>query len=194
MRLHLVRHGPPRIDPAAPPHEWPLADGAHAAVLALAESGVLPARARWLSSDEPKSVQTATLLSPCEVEQLPALREQRRPAGWLDDYAVRVHRSMVREDEPSADGWETATETRGRVVDAVREILRGGDDEAVLVGHGTAWTLLVSALTGAPVDLAAWERMGLPDHCAIDDGTLVSAWGRWLDQPRGTMGGHVEPS
>lgn len=193
MRLHLVRHGPPRIDPAAPPHAWSLDETAPAAVRALADSGVLPAEARWLSSDEPKAVATAALLNPGAVEQLPELREQRRPAGWVDDYAVRVHRSMVRADEPSAEGWETSTQTRERVSGAVLEVLAGTDAEAVLVGHGMAWTLLVSELTGAPVDLVAWERMGLPDHAAIEDGTLVSAWGRWQDDLRGTLGGHVEP-
>lgn len=193
MRLHLVRHGPPRIDPAVPPHAWSLDETAHAAVLALADSGVLPAHARWLSSDEPKAVETAALLSPGAVEQLPALREQRRPAGWVDDYAVRVHRSMVRADEPAAEGWETSTQTRQRVTGAVREVLQGEEAEAVLVGHGTAWTLLVSELTGAPVDLVAWERMGLPDHATIDQGTLVSDWGRWQGEQRGTMRTHVEP-
>lgn len=179
MRLHLVRHGPPRIDPDAPPHEWSLDDGAREAVLALAESGVLPRDARWLCSDEPKAVETAVLLGAHEVEQVHDLREQRRPAGWVDDYAVRVHRALVRADEPSAEGWETSTQTRERVAGAVREVLAGDDEEAVLVGHGTAWTLLVSELTGTPVDLVAWERMSLPDHCTIDDGTVVSDWGRW---------------
>ena len=183
MRLHLVRHGPPLIDPQSPPHEWPLDDGARDAVLALASAGVLPDDARWLSSDEPKAMQTAEmlaeeLLTSGAVERVPALREQRRPAGWIDDYAVRVHRSLVREDEASSDGWETSAETRERVSGAVREVL-DGEGEAVLVGHGTAWTLLVSELTGAPVDLVAWERMGLPDHCLVDDGTVVSDWGAW---------------
>lgn len=168
------------MDADAPPHTWPLDDGGRDAVLALAASGVLPEGARWFSSDEPKALQTAELLSPVAVEQVPELREQRRPAGWVDDYAVRVHRSLVREDEPSAEGWETSAQTRGRVTDAVREVLAEGD-EVVLVGHGTAWTLLVSELTGAPVDLVAWERMGLPDHCTIDDRTLVRDWGAWQE-------------
>lgn len=183
MRLHLVRHGPPRIDPQTPPHQWQLDGEAHDAVLALASSGVLPDDVPWFSSDEPKAVQTAELLadelsSEQDVEQVPGFREQRRPAGWIDDYAVRVHRSLVREAEPSSDGWETSAETRERVTGAVREAL-GADDEAVLVGHGTAWTLLVSELTGAPVDLVAWERMSLPDHCVVEDGAVVSDWGAW---------------
>ncbi|HZI98053.1 MAG TPA: histidine phosphatase family protein [Actinomycetales bacterium] len=183
MRLHLVRHGPPRIDPQAPPHEWSLDGEARDAVLALASSGVLPDDVRWLSSDEPKAVQTAEMLaeemvSSQDVEQVPGLREQRRPAGWIDDYAVRVHRSLVREDEPSSEGWETSAETRQRVTGAVRDAV-SSDDEAVLVGHGTAWTLLVSELTGTPVDLVAWERMSLPDHCVVEDGTVVSDWGAW---------------
>jgi broad specificity phosphatase PhoE len=35
--------------------------------------------------------------------------------------------------------------------------------DVVLVGHGTAWTLVRSALTGEPPDLDAWVRLSLPD-------------------------------
>jgi broad specificity phosphatase PhoE len=33
----------------------------------------------------------------------------------------------------------------------------------VLVGHGAAWTCLVSALRGDPPDLEAWRRLAMPD-------------------------------
>lgn len=47
---------------------------------------------------------------------------------------------------------------------AVRRILvaHPGDD-VVLVGHGTAWTVLVAALTGRPPDLDAWAALRMPD-------------------------------
>lgn len=52
---------------------------------------------------------------------------------------------------------------------AVRRILDVHDaDDVVLVGHGTAWTLLVSHLTGRPPDLDRWESMEMPDVLTVD--------------------------
>lgn len=200
MRLHLVRHGPPRIDPATSPHEWHLDQTRLQEVTALAASGVLPTGARWLSSDEPKAVETAELLGAPHLEVVPGLREQGRPVGWFDDYAVHIHRALVRQDEPAGQGWETAAATRARVVAVVRELLdgaggrgrardhvpAGASPDVVLVGHGMAWTLLVSELTGTGVDLAAWERMRMPDHCVIEGGVVVSDWGQWQRPVTGT--------
>jgi broad specificity phosphatase PhoE len=180
MALHLVRHGPPRINPSRPAAAWELDRERCEQVHLLARAGVLPLEARWCSSDEPKAVQTARMLAGgADVEQVPELREQRRPAGWVDDYAVRIHRSLVRPDEPAADGWETADSTRERVVRAVRALVEETLGDLVLVGHGTAWTLAVAELTGAPVDLAAWERLLLPDHCCLEGEKVVRGWGSW---------------
>jgi broad specificity phosphatase PhoE len=53
---------------------------------------------------------------------------------------------------------------RDRVVPAVRRVLdvHAGED-VVLVGHGTAWTVLVAALTDTPPDIDRWERLATPD-------------------------------
>jgi broad specificity phosphatase PhoE len=42
-----------------------------------------------------------------------------------------------------------------------------GDDDVVLVGHGTAWTVLVAELTGRPPDLARWESLAMPDLITV---------------------------
>jgi 23S rRNA (adenine2503-C2)-methyltransferase len=57
--------------------------------------------------------------------------------------------------------WEPPTPTRDRVVAAVRRLGSTHDGDLVLVGHGTAWTLLVAELTGRPPDLDAWERLAM---------------------------------
>jgi len=180
MALHLVRHGPPLMDSDVPASQWHLDPARASVVRELRDCGLLPAQARWVSSDEPKARETAEILcgeTPVEVRE--ELREQYRPAGWIDAYAVRVHRSLTRPDEPPEDGWETADSTRARVVRAVQELVAETDGDLVLVGHGTAWTLTVSELTGAPVDLVAWERMLLPDHCVLDGEQVLHAWGDW---------------
>jgi broad specificity phosphatase PhoE len=40
--------------------------------------------------------------------------------------------------------------------------------DVVLVGHGTAWTVLVAALTHRPPDVDAWRGLHMPDHCALE--------------------------
>ena len=42
-----------------------------------------------------------------------------------------------------------------------------GDDDVVLVGHGTAWTLVVADLTGQPPDLDRWESLAMPDLLTV---------------------------
>ena len=49
----------------------------------------------------------------------------------------------------------------GRIADVHR------DEEVVLVGHGTAWTLAVAALTGAAPDLERWRTMAMPDVLVV---------------------------
>jgi broad specificity phosphatase PhoE len=41
-------------------------------------------------------------------------------------------------------------------------------EDVVLVGHGTAWTLLVSELSGEPPDLERWARLAMPDVWVVD--------------------------
>lgn len=136
----------------------------------LRAAGVLPPDARWRSSPEPKAHQTAGRLRGGPVELVDDLAEQRRgPTWWPDpaDFAAVVRRSVRHPDVPAVAGWETSSATRRRVGSAVRALLRAPGD-LVLVGHGTAWTLLVADLTGQEPDLAAWQAMAMPDVCVLE--------------------------
>ncbi|MGI8522081.1 MAG: histidine phosphatase family protein [Nocardioides sp.] len=167
MILHLVRHGRPLIDRSVPAHRWPLDPAYDDEVRALRPR--LPAKARWYSSPEPKALGTARLLADGPVIVVEDLREHVRAcADWIDDFETTVARAFARPDEPASDGWEPLAVCTRRVVAAVAALGVGGDDDVVLVGHGTAWTALVAALTGAPPDLARWRRLALPDRfCEI---------------------------
>ena len=159
----LVRHGRPVIDRARPAHEWPL-DPAYADdVRALRVR--LPEHADWFSSPEPKAIATARLLTDEPVEVVPDLREhERHTTDWIDDFELVVRRDFEHPEIPAYDGWEPLAETRRRVVSAVAGILdqhRGRD--VVLVGHGTAWTLLRAELRGEDPDLGWWSRLAMPD-------------------------------
>lgn len=181
--LWLVRHGRPRIDPTHPAADWPLADSADPHLLALRDSAALPTHARWFTSPEPKAYVTAVVLRGAPVEVCDDLAEQRRGSGWWSDpadFAAVVHRAVEHPDVPAAAGWETSSATRGRVSHAVRALLRNPGD-LVLVGHGTAWTLLVAELCGGEPDLTAWEAMQMPDVCGLDvatgPATALAPWG-----------------
>lgn len=170
MTLYLVRHGRPLIEQGVPAHEWELDPAGFDDIWALRESGRLPRVAAWFSSPEPKAVGTAQLLTEGSVGVVDALRElERDSTDWLDDFDTVVRRGYDVPDAPAYDGWESVATCRERVAPAVRRILElHRDVEVVLVGHGTAWTLTVSALTGAPADFEAWQRLAMPDVIAVD--------------------------
>jgi broad specificity phosphatase PhoE len=186
--LHLVRHG--RVVPdAGPASGWTLHPEAAAGIAELCRSGVLPASATWFSSPESKAIQTARALTDRTIHPVDGLREMSRPAErWRggDGWHSVVRRSIDVPDHPALPGWETGRATTERVVGAVRQIREScPDDDVVLVGHGTAWTLLVSALTRRPPDFEAWTRLRMPDHCVLSvdndttSATLLGAWGEW---------------
>ena len=166
--LHLVRHGRPLLVPGTPAADWDLDPAAYDDVWALRDSGRLPTRAAWFTSPEPKAVQTAQLLTDTDVGVLDALREHERTGEWLDDFAGAVRRAFDAPDAAAVPGWEPLDACRERVVPAVRRVIDVHDGEdVVLVGHGTAWTLVVADLTGRPPDLDRWARLAMPDVITV---------------------------
>lgn len=167
MTLHLVRHGRPLVDPARPASAWELDPAAYDDVWALRDR--LPAGAAWCSSPEPKALATAELLTDGDIGVVDDLREHERGAGWLADFEERVRSAFADPRLPAAPGWEPLDACRERVVPAVRRLLDvHADQDLVLVGHGTAWTVLTASLTGAPPDLARWAASTTPDLWTLD--------------------------
>ncbi|MBO0844140.1 MAG: histidine phosphatase family protein [Nocardioides sp.] len=163
MNLSLVRHGRPLVDRARPAHEWPL-DPAYADDVRALRTR-LPGHAAWYSSPEPKAIATARLLTDEPVEVVADLREhERHSTDWIADFEEVVRRAFEHPDFPAYDGWEPLAHTRRRVVQAVDRIRDAHQSrDVVLVGHGTAWTLLRAALAGGPPDLDAWAGLAMPD-------------------------------
>jgi broad specificity phosphatase PhoE len=165
LTLFLVRHGRPVAEPDRPPHDWELDPAGYDDVWALRTSGRLPRHAAWFSSPEPKALGTAELLTDGEVGVVDALREHIRDSSeWIEDFPAAVRRAFAVPDAVAVPGWESVTACRNRVCAAVDGILaeQGGGD-VVLVGHGTAWTLVAAHLTDARPDLDRWARLRLPD-------------------------------
>jgi broad specificity phosphatase PhoE len=103
---------------------------------------------------------------------VPELAEHRRAVRWFEDadeFRAAVRRAFDEPGSPAVPEWEPLADLGDRLLPAVRRILdhHPGTD-VVLAGHGTAWTLLVSELTGAPPDLDAWVALRMPDLWVVD--------------------------
>ena len=166
--LHLVRHGRPLLVEGVPASQWDLDPASYDDVWALRASGRLPTRAAWFSSPEPKAIQTAGLLTDGDVGVLPDLREHERSGEWVDNFPAAVRRAFAEPDVPAVEGWEPLGACRDRVTRAVRRVLEVYDDDVVLVGHGTAWTLVVADLTGGLPDLDRWQSLAMPDVISLE--------------------------
>lgn len=160
--LFLVRHGRPTIVPGVAAEHWELDPAGFDDVWALRDR--LPAGATWYSSPEPKAQQTAQLLTDGDVGVVDALREHIRGEAWVEEFQTTVEKAFAEPSVPAYEGWEPLAACRARVMKAVSGILSAhAGEDVVLVGHGTAWTVLASELTGQPPDLARWRALGMPD-------------------------------
>ncbi|MEJ7831633.1 MAG: histidine phosphatase family protein [Nocardioides sp.] len=168
--LFLVRHGLSLVEAGVPAHDWELDPAGFDDIWTLRESGRLPPEAVWFCSPEPKAVGTAQLLTEVEVGVVDDLREHvRESTDWIEPFEPVVRRAFAEPHLPAYPGWATLASCRDRVVPAVRDILEAHQDaDVVLVGHGTAWMLVVSALSGEPPDLEAWQRLAMPDVIVIE--------------------------
>jgi broad specificity phosphatase PhoE len=170
LTLFLVRHGRPIIDRALPAHEWELDPAGFDDIWALRTSGRLPAHAVWFSSPEPKALATAELLTDGEVGVVGGLREHvRESTDWIEDFDEALRRAFAVPDAVAVPGWEPLDRCRDRVVTAAEGILLANAAmDVVLVGHGTAWTLLTAAMTATEPDLDRWRAMTMPDLLVVE--------------------------
>jgi broad specificity phosphatase PhoE len=168
--LHLVRHGRPLVVRDRPAAAWHLDPARFDDVWHLRQSGRLPGRAAWFSSPEPKAVQTAQLLTEGVIGIVDDLRELvRDTSDWISDFDAVVRRAFEHPGRPAYEGWEPLEVCQARVTGAVRGILATHHEmDVVLVGHGTAWTALVAALTGNEPDLTRWAQLRMPDVIVLN--------------------------
>ena len=98
-------------------------------------------------------VRHAQLLTDEPVGIVSELREAFRGNSWFThqpEYQAAVLRGFADPSRPAMAGWEPLRAAQRRVAQAVAAITADSATDVVLVGHGTAWTLLVSELTGQP--------------------------------------------
>lgn len=174
MTVYLVRHGRPLVDRTVPASQWALDPAHEDSVTTLRSTAPWPDDAAWFTSPEPKAVRTAFLLAGWDVPVVDELREHERGSGWRDDFEDVMRQAFANPFSVVHDGWEPLVRTRSRVVDAVRQLVADHPGrDLVLVGHGTAWTVLAAELTGADPNVERWASLSMPDVSVIEKTTLL---------------------
>lgn len=167
-RLVLVRHAMPAVQPEVPAERWELDELGRAASRAL--SAVVTEPAYYVSSDEPKALQTLQEMSAGHaVVPEPAFREVRRPYHWSDGYREQA-RAYV--DGITHEGWEPQDQVVARFSVAVRRhaSIAVARRHLLIIGtHGLAPTVWLAALLPLrPTAAAFWASLTFPDVIDVD--------------------------
>ena len=172
-KLLLIKHAKPLVDPAIPSHEWGLSDEGRAQCATLADRLRPHAPALIFSSDEPKAIQTAELLST-------HLNIPRRPAPGFHEHDrsnvpqmrtgefISAMAHFFRHPTQKVLGLESAHRCATRFNNAVHTLKDQHPTEILgVVTHGTVLALHLADLTDQdPFQL--WRRMQLPSYAVID--------------------------
>jgi broad specificity phosphatase PhoE len=167
-RFMLVRHAMPAVQPEIPAERWELDEPGRAASLAL--SAAVTGPAYYVSSDEPKAMQTLQEMSAGQpVVPEPAFREVRRPYRWSDDYREQA-RAYV--DGIAHEGWEPHDQVVARFSAAVQRHagIAVARRRLLVVGtHGLAPTVWLAALLPLrPTAASFWAALTFPDVIEVD--------------------------
>jgi broad specificity phosphatase PhoE len=159
MRLIVVRHAQPAVDPDTPQASWALTDGGRAAARRLARN-LEEAPDAVVSSPERKAVETAEPITArfglvLTVDE--RLREANRP--WIDgDYPTLARQWLS--GEP-LDGWEPWKAVAERWETAILQTTSPGHGTVVIVGHGLAMTAWAVHRFGIE-PVAFWTALDFP--------------------------------
>lgn len=172
-------------DPIVPVPQWSLSDEGAKRVEALADSGVILLTRHIYSSDETKALETAGPLAEASSANL-LIRAQmgendRSATGYLPADAFEAHANAFFENpSDSINGWESAEDAQGRIVNAVKDALREAPDGDVLfVGHGAVGTLLYCAFGGLDIDRKHDQGPGGGGNFITYDGDTLQPLHSW---------------
>jgi hypothetical protein len=176
VRLMLVRHAMPVVEPAVPAEQWQLGAVGRAAARDLRPSIVGPAW--YVASIEPKVVEALQeIAGHTGVTTDAGLDEVRRPHVWSENSTYRnTARSYVEGALP--EGWEPHDQVVRRFDDAVvrHAAQAAAQARTLIVGTGglapTIW--LASRYHLAPDPAQFWDALRYPDVIEVDlrDGTV----------------------
>jgi broad specificity phosphatase PhoE len=168
-RLILVRHSQVAPDPAVPPKQWRLSRPGRDLCLPLAEALRPYTPEILVSSDEPKAIETASLIADqlgLSLHIATGLGEHRRPyvaEGFMD-----LMQHLFEAPGERVFGEESAAEAKDRFTAAVDDALQAHADSTVaIVTHGTVIALCAAPLFGLKPNVL-WTRMSHPSFVVID--------------------------
>jgi 2,3-bisphosphoglycerate-dependent phosphoglycerate mutase len=172
MKLILIKHSEPSIDPGAPPNSWGLSEEGRRRSVTLA------ARLRpygpdvVLTSEEPKATETARIVADrlgLEFDTHPRLHEHNRtgtPFVTQEDFE-RSARVFFEKPGELVWGNETAEQAGERFSGAVYDIQeRYQDNDVAVVADGTVITLFVARYADVE-PFGFWKQLGLPSFCVL---------------------------
>ena len=164
MRVILVRHAMPELEPDVPAHRWRLGAEGQAAARALQ----LPTAAYLVASSEQKAADTlraATGARP--VVQDAGFDEVHRPSEWRDDHRERARAYVHGATHP---GWEAQHDVAARFTAAIRRHAAAAGGRPLVVGsHGMALTCWLAAehLLSVPAG-DFWAALAFPQLIEVD--------------------------
>jgi broad specificity phosphatase PhoE len=177
-RLILVKHALPEIDRSAPASSWALSDQGRADSTKLASLLSEYRPGLVVTSREPKTVTTASVLA--DELELPApevvqgLHEhERETVGWLGDEAFdSAARALFANQEDLVWGEETARAALTRFSAAIDSLLTRPHETIVVVTHGTVISLFAQDRCGTD-GFEMWKRLTVPSFVVIDAATFA---------------------
>lgn len=167
LKLMLVRHSYPEIEPALPANRWHLSETGRRRCKPLADRLAVHQPDAIVTSLEPKALETGQIVAgllgkPCETA--PGLHEhERRGVGFgsKERFESSVAEFFARPRQ-LVFGEETADQAHQRFSRAIADVIELHPDQNVaVVAHGTVMTLFVTRAAGLE-PLPFWKRLGLP--------------------------------
>ncbi len=176
-RLVLIKHSVPEMQIQMESRFWSLSEEGRRRCAPLADKLRRFELARLVSSNEPKTVETAELmasqLSRSHVVR-PGLQENDRTGlGFIGaDAYCETFRRFFSEPDRVVVGTESAGEARDRFAAAVEAVLEEFPDETLgIVTHGAVISLLVSDPSSED-RFRLWRRLGLPSYVVVSRPSL----------------------
>ena len=166
--LILIRHAETALDFSVPAERWDLSAAGVEQAQVLAGAPFWPGVQVLVSSDEPKALATATPAAArhgLDVLPLPELREVRRPAEKIADYAGAVREYL----SAGRAGWEPAHQAAARVGRGIEHVLAEHPGRTIAaVSHGLVLTLYVAALLGRDDLFPLWRTISFTGWARVD--------------------------
>ncbi|MCH7654279.1 MAG: histidine phosphatase family protein, partial [Chloroflexi bacterium] len=173
MKLILVKHSSPEIDPDAPANRWKLSSEGRLLCASLADRLAGHAVDSVISSTEPKAVETGELIAQTlrrPFQRVEGLHEHdRNDVEYFHDsvdFDNAVH-SLFDNPNELVFGRETADEARQRFSGALDSFLRAYEGHSLaVVAHGTVISLFAAGKTGTD-PYALWKRLNTPSYVVL---------------------------